>query len=248
MNENTPAPPGGTSPPAPPTPPAAPAEPSLSRPEDRFVHPPPLAPPAAPAAASWLPSRAQLWALAGLGLAVLLFGVWLVSSRLPRILTTPEGGTPAEDTAPAGTETRRIQAALFYVADDGTSLMPISREVVYGATPVEQARRILEAQIAPPPEGRLSAIPAGTALRSVYLTGTGDAYVDLGGAIVSGHTGGSLDEALTVYAIVNALAANLPGVSTVQILIEGQEVDSLVGHLDLRHPIGRALDWVRKGP
>ena len=77
---------------------------------------------------------------------------------------------------------------------------------------------------------------------------TGDAYVDLGGAVVTGHTGGSLDEALTVYAIVNALAANLPGVSTVQILIEGQEVDSLVGHLDLRHPLGRALDWVRKGP
>lgn len=248
MNENTPAPPDGTPRPAPPTPPAAAAEPSPNRPEDQFVHPPPLAPPAAPAAASWLPSRVQLWALAGLGFAVLMLGVWLVSSRLPRILTTPEGGTPAEDTAPAGTETRRIQAALFYVADDGTSLTPISREVVYGATPVEQARRILEAQIAPPPEGRLSAIPAGTALRSVYLTGTGDAYVDLGGAIVSGHTGGSLDEALTVYAIVNALAANLPGVSTVQILIEGQEVDSLVGHLDLRHPIGRALDWVRKGP
>jgi hypothetical protein len=71
--------------------------------------------------------------------------------------------------------------------------------------------------------------------------------VDLGGAVISGHSGGSLDEALTIYTIVNVLAANLPGVSTVQILVEGQEVDSLVGHLDLRHPLGRALDWVRKG-
>ncbi len=244
MSDETPVPPGQR----PAIPPSAAPEPAASRPDPQLVHPPPLAPAAPPTSASWLPSRGQLWGLAGLGLAVLLFGVWLVSSRLPRILTTPEGGAPAEDAAPAVTETRRIQAALFYVSDDGTSLMPVSREVVYGATPVEQARRILEAQIAPPPEGRLSAIPAGTALRSVYLTGTGDAYVDLGGAIVSGHTGGSLDEALTVYAIVNALAANLPGVSTVQILIEGQEVDSLVGHLDLRHPIGRALDWVRKGP
>lgn len=245
MSEHTPAPPGETPPPPPPAPPADAAEPLLIRPENRLLSPEPAAP---LTPASWLPSRVQLWALAGLGFAVLMFGVWLVSSRLPELLTRPEGGAPAEDTGPAVTETRRIQAALFYVADDGTSLTPVSTEVVYGATPAEQARRILEAQIAPPPEGRLSAIPVGTALRAVYLTGAGDAYVDLGGTIVSGHTGGSLDEALTVYAIVNALAANLPGVSTVQILIEGQEVDSLVGHLDLRHPIGRALDWVRKGP
>jgi hypothetical protein len=192
-------------------------------------------------------SRRRIWTLAGLGAALLGLGVWLVFSQLPRLLTTPEGGTPAAESASTAVETRRIQAALFYVSDDGTALVPVSRDVVYGATPAEQARRLIEAQIAAPPDGRSSAIPAGTTVRAVYLTGAGEAYVDLAGAIVSGHTGGSLDEALTVYAIVNVLAANLPGVSTVQILIEGQEVDSLVGHLDLRHPLGRALDWVRKG-
>jgi spore germination protein GerM len=163
-------------------------------------------------------------------------------SKISQKRDTEANGTETE------AETRRIQAALFYVAEDGMTLTPVSREVVYGATPAEQARRILEAQVAPPPDGRVSAIPAGTTVRAAYLTATGEAYVDLGGAIVSGHSGGSLDEALTVYAIVNALAANLPGVTTVQILVEGQEVDSLVGHLDLRHPLGRALDWVRKDP
>ena len=192
-------------------------------------------------------SRRRLWMLGGLGVAVLGLGVWLVSAVLPELLTTPEGGVPSAEPAATTAETRRIQAALFYVADDGTALVPVSQDVIYGATPAEQARRIIEAQVAAPPEGRSSAIPAGTTVRAVFLTPAGEAYVDLGGAIVSGHSGGSLDEALTVYAIVNALAANLPGVSTVQILIEGQEVDSLVGHLDLRHPLGRALDWVRKG-
>jgi hypothetical protein len=183
------------------------------------------------------------------GLAVLVLGVWLVSARLPDLLTRPDTATAADAAVtPAAAETRRIQAALFYVAEDGMTLTPVSREVVYGATPAEQARRILEAQVATAPEGRVSAIPAGSTVRAVYLTPTGEAYVDLGGAIVSGHSGGSLDEALTVYAIVNALAANLPGVTTVQILIEGQEVDSLVGHLDLRHPLGRAIDWVRRDP
>jgi hypothetical protein len=196
-----------------------------------------------------LPTGRRLWALVGAGLAVLALGVWLVSALLPDLLTRPDTTAAADAAvAPATAETRRIQAALFYVAEDGMTLTPVSREVVYGATPAEQARRILEAQVAPPPEGRVSAIPAGTTVRAAYLTATGEAYVDLGGAIVSGHSGGSLDEALTVYAILNALAANLPGVTTVQILVEGQEVDSLVGHLDLRHPLGRALDWVRKDP
>ena len=73
------------------------------------------------------------------------------------------------------------------------------------------------------------------------------AYVDLGGAFTSGQSGGSLDETLAVYSLVNALTVNLPGISAVQILVEGQQVDTLAGHLDLRYPLGKALDWVRKG-
>ncbi len=208
---------------------------------DSPIATPPVEPPG-----RW-PPRRRLWMFVGLGAGVLALGVWLVSALLPDILSTPEGGTPAGDQPEAVAEARRIQAAVFYVSEDGMALVPVSRDVVYGATPAEQARRLVEAQVAAPPEGRASAIPAGTTVRSVFLTSTGEAYVDLGGTIVSGHTGGSLDEALTVYAIVNVLAANLPGVTAVQILVEGQEVDSLVGHLDLRHPLGRALDWVRKG-
>jgi hypothetical protein len=31
-------------------------------------------------------------------------------------------------------------------------------------------------------------------------------------------------------------------------LIDGQEVDTLAGHMDLRFPLGKALDWIQKGP
>ena len=57
----------------------------------------------------------------------------------------------------------------------------------------------------------------------------------------------SLDEALTVYALVNALTVNMPDISAVQILVDGKEVDTLAGHVDLRHPLARSLKWVRKG-
>jgi hypothetical protein len=53
------------------------------------------------------------------------------------------------------------------------------------------------------------------------------------------HPGGSAAELLTVYAIVNAVTANLPAIMRVQILLDGKEVDTLAGHMDLRRPLQR---------
>jgi hypothetical protein len=68
--------------------------------------------------------------------------------------------------------------------------------------------------------------------------------VDLSGDVTAKHTGGTLDETLTVYAIVDALTVNLPAITRVQILVDGKEVDTLAGHIDLRRPLVRNLDLV----
>ena len=78
------------------------------------------------------------------------------------------------------------------------------------------------------------------------MTAKGEAFVDLATRSSTGHTGGSLDEALTVFAMVDALTVNLPDVSGVQMLVDGKEVDTLAGHIDLRHPLKRSLKWVKK--
>jgi spore germination protein GerM len=118
-----------------------------------------------------------------------------------------------------------------------------AREVPYGATPMDQARAILEAQIAAAPPF-VSAIPADAKVRNIFITDRGDAFVDFTGELATKHTGGSLDELLTVYTIVDALTANLPAIQRVQILIDGKEVDTLAGHVDLRHPLAKSLEWV----
>ena len=81
----------------------------------------------------------------------------------------------------------------------------------------------------------------------ISISPSGEAFVDLSPEIVKGHIGGVLPEALTVYALVNAITTNLADVTAVQILVDGAEVDTLTGHLDLRHPLPKALEWVRKG-
>ncbi len=134
---------------------------------------------------------------------------------------------------------------MYYVSEDGLSLAGVKREVPFGESVVEQARRIIEAQLGPAPPPLASAIPDGTTLRALFLTERGDAFVDLSADVSTKHTGGSLDELFTVYTIVDALTVNLPAITRVQILVDGKEVDTIAGHVDLRHPLQTSLKWVK---
>jgi spore germination protein GerM len=171
-------------------------------------------------------------------------GWWLTARTLSRRApVAPAPGTSAT-VAPAA-DARKITATLYYVSEDGMSLVGVQREVAFGDTVLEQARQIVAAQLTTAPPPLISAIPAETVLRALYLTDRGDAFVDLSPDVRTKHTGGALDELFTVYSIVNALTTNLPAVKRVQILIEGKEVDTLAGHVDLRHPLQKNLKWVK---
>ena len=176
-----------------------------------------------------------------------LLATWTLFFALPRWYAgrqTQEAADAGATTAPAGPVVRKITATLFYVAEDGMALVPVQREVPFGATVGEQARAIVEAQLAAAAPPQVSAIPAGVTLRDVFITERGDAFVDLSTEITTKHPGGSLDEIFTVYTIVNALTVNLTAIGRVQILVDGKEVDTLAGHVDLRHPLAKSLEWV----
>jgi len=173
---------------------------------------------------------------------MLVAGLIVLLVMGPRWLTTvPEDG---ETAAVSTADVRKIRARLFYIDEQGTGLQGVEQEVVFGESTAQQARRIIEAQIAPAPAPHVSAIPAGTKLRTVFFTKAGEVYVDLSADVQTNHPGGTTNETLTVYTLVSALTANLPAVTSVQILIEGREVDTLAGHVDLRRPIEQDLKWV----
>src|SRR4051794_30223949 len=104
--------------------------------------------------------------------AVIVFGIaaaWVLFVGLPRWsaararkAAAPSGQAGA---APAA-DVRKITAPLFYRAEDGMALGPIQREVLFGATPAEQARAIIDAQ-PQPATPQVSAIPAGVTLRDI---------------------------------------------------------------------------------
>jgi Sporulation and spore germination len=180
------------------------------------------------------------------GLLVLAAVVFFAKRGLPAS-GQRAAGTLAAAAAPAGPAPpgRKIKARLFYVGEDGTRLASVERDVAFGESADEQAREIVAAQIAPVVEPLVSAIPPGTTLRAVFITKSGDAYVDLSREARTAHPGGTVDELLTVYTIVNALTVNLPAVTAVQVLVDGKEVDTLSGHVDLRRPLAKNLTWVQ---
>lgn len=180
-----------------------------------------------------------------IALLVAAGGWWLSTRFLARRAAGSLGESPAALAAPSAADARKITATLYFVSEDGMSLVGVQREVPFGEGVLEQARQIVTTQLAVAPLPLVSAIPPETTLRAIYLTERGDAFVDLSSDVRTRHTGGALDELFTVYTIVNALTTNLPAVKRVQILIEGQEVDTLAGHVDLRHPLQKNLTWVR---
>jgi hypothetical protein len=181
------------------------------------------------------------------GLAVLV----LIAVAIARMYGPPEPAPTeqASTTAPAEKkETAHITATLFFGSPDGQTLVPTRRDVPLASSVVEQGRQILTAQLAaPPPASYVNVIPSGTTLRAFYVTERGDAFVDLSPDVVRGHPGGSLNELLTVYAIVNAVTANLPAARRVQILVDGKEADTIAGHVDLRRPLTRNDSLVTEG-
>ena len=182
---------------------------------------------------------------AAIGVLALGLLAWGVTSLLER-LTGRTDEAAVVTSKPAPSETPHIAATVFYATPEGDALMPIRREVPLADGIVAQGRQILITQLEPPPSPYISAIPAGTTLRAFYVSDKGDAFVDLNG-ISAGQPGGSFTELLTVYAIVNAVTANLPAVQRVQILVDGKEVDTIAGHVDIRRPLARDTSLVREG-
>jgi spore germination protein GerM len=181
-------------------------------------------------------------AIAGLVLVAIVF-VWVVRTA-PRVRSKTRAVAAPSPTAPAPPG-RKIKARLYYISESGTKLTGIERDVAYAENAAEQAREIVAAQVGPVAEPLVSAVPAGTTLRALFLTDNGQAFVDLSREAVAAHPGGTVNELLTVYTIVNVVTANLPAITSVQVLVDGKEVDTLAGHVDLRRPLAKNLAWVQ---
>lgn len=130
------------------------------------------------------------------------------------------------------------QVEIFF-ADANAALQTEMRELSAPDLSKEQEIRELAEAVTGSPETATLAptFPPGTVVRAVYVLGQDVAVVDLGGEGLRAWSAGSTEEMLAAYSLVNTISANAEGIVSVQILVEGHEVETLAGHLDLTRPL-----------
>ena len=134
----------------------------------------------------------------------------------------------------------------LYFSDRETALLKSEERMLnHPDDPAELGRNIINALIQGPQGDLVRTIPEGTALRAFYVTQAGIAYVDITGAVRTGHPGGIESERITIYSIVNSLILNVSEINAVKILIDGNESMTLAGHIDLRFPFKANMLLIR---
>ena len=91
----------------------------------------------------------------------------------------------------------------------------------------------------------VAVIPSQTVLLGARKIADGVMGLDFNRELVQHHPGGSSSELLSVYALTNSIAANMPEFKRFVFSIEGKRAESLKGHVDLRRAIEADRNQIR---
>ena len=134
----------------------------------------------------------------------------------------------------AATNAPKVKAKLFWAADaEYSDLVADTVELPLSNDPVLRAKQVLNTLLAGPVDSELRTLPPDAALLAFYILPDGTGVADFSEAMANSIPSGVQSEQLAVDSITRTLEANVPQVRRLKILIHGQQVDTLAGHLDL---------------
>jgi hypothetical protein len=99
--------------------------------------------------------------------------------------------------------------------------------------PVLRARQVINTLLAGPVDPDARTLPPEAALLAFYILPDGTGIADFSEAMATSIPSGIQSEQRAVDSIARTLEADVPQVTRLKILIHGQEVDTLAGHIDL---------------
>jgi hypothetical protein len=140
-----------------------------------------------------------------------------------RDVLAPEIATPTD--VPQG-------AKIYWAAGEDRVTATVV-QLALSADPVERGKQVLHALIANAPTPEQRTIPADAELLAFYILSDGTAIADFSEALSSETPSGIESEQLVVDSIARTLDNNVATARRLKILIHGQEVETLAGHVDL---------------
>jgi len=176
-------------------------------------------------------------------LGLLMVGVVAAVLWFGHPVPNPGLEMPAAPVYPPGTQ--RVTLTLYFASLDGLALVSQPRSVLQPPAATDQmAEAVRELINGPSGDSLARVLPPETTLRQVFVTDYGTAYVNFGPEVVQKHPGGAGAELLSVYAIVETIERNFPQVHEVAILVDGRELPTLAGHVDISQPLAPRSDLI----
>ncbi len=142
----------------------------------------------------------------------------------------PAGGT--DGTVVTG-EKQKVR--LYFSDLNERFLIPEERYITKRKSPDDTVKALVEALIDGPHTGLVETFPKETDLRGVTVK-DGIASIDFGRNLIALHPGGSASEMMTIYSLTNTVTINVPSVTKVKILIDGNSLETIKGHIDTSRP------------
>ena len=185
--------------------------------------------------------RWKLWLIGGLVIAVAATAIYFPMlrkrvKRAAKLQQQSEEQARRELTQPivANPGDPRVKARLFWASDTENSvLVPVMVELPLSLDPVLRSKQVLNTLLAGPVDADLRTLPPDAVLLAFYLVPDGTGIADFSEALATSIPSGIVSEQLAVDSIARTLEANVPQVQQLRILIHGQGVETLAGHLDL---------------
>jgi hypothetical protein len=82
----------------------------------------------------------------------------------------------------------------------------------------------------------------GVKLLDLYMGKNGTIYADFSDELRKKFYGDASDEYQIIAGLYKSIRANIPDFNSLKILIDGKEVESFGGHIDISRPIGEAIE------
>ncbi len=178
------------------------------------------------------------FALGILGIAVLIGLVSLqgMHERIQHLSENPKSEDQARREVlapPISTPTDVKEQAKIFWGAGADRVAPVLVELPLSADPVQRSKQVLEELISSPPTPEQRTLPADTTILGFYVLPDGTAIADFSDALVTEVPSGISSETAAVDSIAFTLENNVPSLHRLKILIHGQEVETLAGHVDL---------------
>ena len=179
-----------------------------------------------------------IWGMTLVVVAVALGAtLYLINQSKQEVIPTAPPPLPVAAN-PSDTPPSPQEVNLFLLDPTALTLVPVKIERRLHTELTKRLSQVVKALIQETPPNFRNPIPRGTLLNEVYIDSRQTAYLDFSNHLADGHIGGTTAESLTVIAILKTVFDAFPDdIKQVQILIDGNQVKTLAGHLNLSQPL-----------